>query len=266
MLSGLPSDITQPTDAGLATAVVTWTAPTASDNAPGVTLTSTHNPGDAFPLGETTVTYTATDAAGNTATGSFKVTVTDGENPVLSGLPSDITQPTDAGLATAVVTWTAPTASDNAPGVTLTSTHNPGDAFPLGETTVTYTATDAAGNTATGSFKVTVTDGENPVLSGLPTDITQPTDAGLATAVVTWTEPTASDNAPGVTLTSTHTPGDAFPIGETTVTYTATDAAGNTATGSFTVTVTDGENPVLSGLPSDITQPTDAGLATAVVT
>ncbi|PHP64769.1 hypothetical protein CSC94_22470, partial [Zhengella mangrovi] len=265
VLSGLPSDITQPTDAGLATAVVTWTEPTASDNAPGVTLTSTHTPGDAFPLGETTVTYTATDAAGNTATGSFKVTVTDGENPVLSGLPTDITQPTDAGLATAVVTWTEPTANDNAPGVTLTSTHTPGDAFPIGETTVTYTATDAAGNTATGSFTVTVTDGENPVLSGLPTDITQPTDAGLATAVVTWTEPTASDNAPGVTLTSTHNPGDAFPIGETTVTYTATDAAGNTATGSFKVTVTDGEAPVFVTFPANIAVEIDYPNSDAVV-
>ncbi|MFN8165960.1 MAG: HYR domain-containing protein [Bacteroidia bacterium] len=37
-----------------------------------------------------------------------------------------------------------------------------GSFFTVGTTTVTSTATDAAGNTSTCSFDVTVTDGENP--------------------------------------------------------------------------------------------------------
>ena len=81
----------------------------------------------------------------------------DDEDPVISSTPADISQSTYATVATAVVTWSAPTASDNSGVVTLTSTHNPGDTFSLGATTVTYTAVDAAANMATDSFTVTIT-------------------------------------------------------------------------------------------------------------
>src|SRR5690606_22658722 len=132
--------MTLTTDASSCGAVVTWTAPTASDNC-SVSLSSSHNSGDVFPLGTTTVTYTATDGAGNTATCSFDVTVVDTEVPVIANCPTDITVSTDASSCDAVVTWTAPTASDNC-SVSLSSSHNSGDVFPLGTTTVTYTATD----------------------------------------------------------------------------------------------------------------------------
>ena len=53
-----------------------WTPPTASDNADeGVTVTSSHNPGDSFAIGATTVTYTATDPYGNSNTTSFDVRI-----------------------------------------------------------------------------------------------------------------------------------------------------------------------------------------------
>ena len=81
------------------------------------------------------------------------------------------------------------------------------------------------------------TDNENPVISDLPDDITQNTDSELSTAVVSWTEPTASDNAGSVTLTSSHNSGDMFSIGNTTVTYTATDESPNTAVAMFTVEI-----------------------------
>ena len=53
--------------------------------------------------------------------------------------------------------------------------------------------------------------------------------------------------------------GDTFPVGTTTVTYTVTDLAGNTATSSFTVTVTDDEAPVISNVPADFTVLTAGG-------
>ena len=60
--------------------------------------------------------------------------------------------------ASAVVTWTIPTATDNSEeAVTLTSDYSPGDVFLLGNTTVTYTATDVYGNTGSYSFNVEVT-------------------------------------------------------------------------------------------------------------
>ena len=57
---------------------------------------------------------------------------------------------------------------------------------------------------------------------------------------VTYTAPTATDNCPGVTTACIPASGSTFPVGTTTVTCTATDTAGNTATCSFTVTVFNG--------------------------
>ena len=120
-----------------------------------VPVTCDHNSGDTFPLGDTTVTCTATDKAGNTATGTFKVTVADTTAPVLS-LPGDQAAAATSGSG-AAVTYPAPTANDAVDGpVPVTCDHNSGDTFPLGDTTVTCTATDKAGNKATGTFKVTV--------------------------------------------------------------------------------------------------------------
>ena len=81
----------------------------------------------------------------------------DGEKPVINSTPADINQSTDAIVATAVVMWSPPTVSDNSGVVTLTSTHDPGNTFYLGSTTVTYTAVDAAANQVTDSFMVTIT-------------------------------------------------------------------------------------------------------------
>ena len=75
------------------------------------------------------------------------------------------------------------------------------------------------------------------MISNLPTNINQTTDHGVSTAVVTWTPPTAADNSGYQDLTSSHTPGDSFPIGDTKVVYTATDASNNFVTGSFIVSV-----------------------------
>src|SRR5690554_6108649 len=251
VITGCPTDITQSNDSGICGAEVTWTEPIATDECMLDSLVSNFSPGDIFPIGTTTVTYTAYDANLNTATCSFEVTVNDTENPVIVDCPTDITVNNDLGSCDAVVTWTAPTFTDNCTGTTLTSTHEPGDVFPIGTTTVTYTATDGEGNTATCSFEVTVNDTESPVIVDCPTDITVNNELGSCDAVVTWTAPTFTDNCTGTTLTSTHEPGDIFPIGTTTVTYTATDGEGNTATCSFEVTVNDTEAPVFVDFPSD---------------
>ena len=56
--------------------------------------------------------------------------------------------------------------------------------------------------------------------------------------MVSWTEPTVTDNSGSYTLTSTHSSGASFDIGNTTVTYIAVDESGNKATYSFDITVT----------------------------
>ena len=265
VISNCPGNINLNNDAGLCSAVATWTAPTAADNCSIQSFTSTHNSGDVFPVGTTTVTYTATDVNGNTATCSFNVVVTDNTNPVISNCPANISINNDPGLCTAVATWTAPTAADNCGMQSFISSHNSGDVFSVGTTTVTYTATDVNGNIATCSFNVVVTDNTNPLISNCPTNISVNNDAGLCSTVATWTAPTAADNCAIQSFTSSHNSGDAFPVGTTTVTYTATDVNGNTATCSFNVVVADTEIPGVVNCPVDITVNNDPGLCSAVV-
>ncbi|MGC9355726.1 MAG: HYR domain-containing protein, partial [Mariniphaga sp.] len=94
--------------------------------------------------------------------------VEDNTPPVISDCPPDITVYSEDGnplnCAQAVI-WTEPTASDNCELSGFTSNMEPGDEFPLGETTVTYTATDASGNSSTCSFKVTVIDNTLPSIT-----------------------------------------------------------------------------------------------------
>ena len=80
-------------------------------------------------------------------------------------------------------------------------------------------------------------DVEPPIISDMPENIQQDVDEESETTTVTWSEPTVSDNSGSITLTSSHKPGDSFPIGNTTVTYTAEDMYSNVATGSFVITV-----------------------------
>ncbi len=87
---------------------------------------------------------------------SGTVNVCDNDNtaPILSNCPKDITLTTEKN--TAIGTWTAPTATDNCGTPSVSGNYTSGFGFPIGTTTVTYTATDAKGNQATCSFKITV--------------------------------------------------------------------------------------------------------------
>jgi hypothetical protein len=94
---------------------------------------------------------------------------------------------------------------------------------------VSCSATDAHGNTARGSFNITVVDTTAPAIDALP-DITI-TAQDIAGAVVNYTPPATHDVVDGDGVaTCSPPPGTTFPIGDTTVTCNATDAAGNQAT------------------------------------
>jgi hypothetical protein len=263
----VPENIEVNAAAGSASAIVDFTAPSATD-AVGVTITQfVSSPtaglvsGSSFPIGVTTLTYTATDAAGNVGTASFTVKVNftappDTTPPVVT-VPENIAVNAAAGSNTATVDFTAPTAIDAVYGpITPVLVSSPtegldnGSSFPIGVTTLTYTATDAVGNVATASFTVTVSDSEAPVVT-VPENIAVNAAAGSDTAIVDFTAPTAIDAVDGpITPVLVSSPtagldsGSAFPIGVTTLTYTATDAVGNVGTASFTVTVSDVTPPV----------------------
>jgi HYR domain-containing protein/pre-peptidase len=97
------------------------------------------------------------------------------------------------------------------------------------------------GGGSTCTFTVTVNDTQPPVIT-CPANVTAITDQNLCPApacqIVNFTT-TASDNCPGVVVVCNPPSGSCFPVGVTTVTCTATDASGNTATCSFTITTFD---------------------------
>jgi len=228
----LPADITkEATSASGAAVSFTVTATDAEDGA----LTPTCSPasGSTFALGITQVNCAVTDSALATTTGMFNVTIVDTTAPSLT-LPDDITAEA-TGPSGAAVSYTA-SATDAVDGaVTPSCSPASGDTFPLGPTTVNCSATDAHGNTAQDSFTVTVVDTTPPSLT-LPADITE-TATSASGATVSYTA-SASDLVDGsVTPSCSPASGSTFPVGPTTVNCSATDAAGNTKTGSFKVSV-----------------------------
>lgn len=245
-----PSSIAVNADSGMCSAIVTFATPTATDNCAVTSLSQSAGltSGSAFPVGTTAVSFTASDSSGNTTVCSFNVTVTDAEAPVMS-CPGTMTVNADSGMCSAVVNYNAPAAIDNCniDSVSLTSGPVSGSAFPLGTTTITYTATDSAGNSSICSFDIVVVDAEAPVMT-CPANITMNNDSGLCSAVVTFNAPLATDNCSGASVAQTGGPssGSAFPIGTTTITYTATDSAGNTSSCSFDITVNDTEAPIVN--------------------
>ena len=150
----LPADITAEATSA-AGAAVSFTV-TATDNA---AISCTPASGSIFHLGTTAVNCTATASTGTTS-GSFNVTVRDTTPPALT-LPPNLTVEA-TGPSGAAVTYSA-TASDLVDGSRpVTCDHPSGSTFPLGTTTVQCTSTDTHNNTAHGSFTVLVRDTTPP--------------------------------------------------------------------------------------------------------
>jgi uncharacterized repeat protein (TIGR01451 family) len=258
-----PANISQPVDAGQCSTTVTYAAPTASDNCPGVgAVICTPASGSVFPSGVTEVTCSVNDAAGNPGSCSFTVSVTETQPPTIS-CPGDIALSNEPDECGAVVTYAAATGSDNCPGVTVSCSPSSDTFFPIGVTDVLCTATDAAGNTATCTFKVTVNDTQNPTIS-CPANVIQSNDQNQCKAVVNYASPTTGDNCPGVNTSCNPASGSEFVVGTTTVTCTATDGAGRTATCSFTVRVNDTQAPTIT-CPSNIAVGTAPNSSSATV-
>ena len=201
--------------------------------------------GSMFPVGMTTVTCTS--QAGPNC--QFTVTIT---APCTITCPANITKSNDLNQCGSVTNYPAPTTT-GACG-TVTCSPASGSFFPKGTTTVTCTPTTGSSCT----FTVTVNDTQPPSIT-CPTNITTKTPTVNDQCVVTtFLPPTASDNCPMVTAICNPPSGTCFPVGTTTVTCTATDMSGNTATCSFTVSVfnvclQDDSNPSIVFLGNTIT-------------
>ena len=82
-----------------------------------------------------------------------------------------------------------------------------------------------------------------PPVVTCPADIVRIVELGTSRIIVTFDLPQATDNSGNVFESArSQSPGDEFAVGNTVVTYTFSDAAGNTASCSFTVSVISGKH------------------------
>ncbi len=251
-----PANITVSNTANQCGAVVNYPAPTTS----GVCLTVTCAPasGSFFPVGTTTVTCTGTSPGNPNSSCTFTVRVNDTQPPAIT-CPAN--QFAGTSGATAVVNYPAPTASDNCPGIGApVCSPASGSAFPVGVTTVTCTVADAAGNTATCSFTVTVnrvvaaaitdpldcTGPGNVVTSGFTVTnngtVMQTVTVGVAMPVAPAGDPLLPPGAPLLVLipgSCTANAGTCTVVSSRLINFTVTLAPGASATASYRAQVSD---------------------------
>ena len=151
-----------------------------------------------------------------------------GSSPVFVELGSSYT---DAGAS----------ANDANHGSTAVTTSGTVNTNQVGVYTITYTATDLSGNTATATRTVNVVDTTKPVVTVTGTN---PVTVELG-GTYTDAGATATDLSGAVTVVTTSNV-DTDTVGAWTVTYTSTDASGNAGTATRTVNVVDTVNPVIT--------------------
>jgi hypothetical protein len=246
-----------------------------------------------FLLGDTLVTFSATDNLGAIGTADSTLTVNETPNtaPVITApAPITITVPqgttsvpaTDPAIAAFLAGASANDAED---GPLPVSNDAPTD-FPLGITTVTFSATDACGLTSTATSTVTIQEEAGNTAPQLTTPDPITVTAALCATSVPATDPAIAAFLNGATATDAEDgdltgsitndapadfPAAVAPGATTTVTFSVTDS-GNpsgsplTTTGTSTVTAVDPNTPPTVTAPAPITITVSAGTTSVPAT
>ncbi|BDH84656.1 hypothetical protein LLID5_19410 [Lactococcus lactis] len=179
------------------------------------------------------------DLVGNCSTVAYSISNIDTSKPVITingANPLHV----EASKTSSFTDSFGATATDNSGvSIKIIESNNVKESVP-GSYSEVYSATDAAGNTATATRAITVSDTTKPTINVSPTAITakQGTDIDLMSGV------SATDNFSTANITETSSSSFAnSTVGIYTITYTATDTAGNKATAKRTITITDGIAP-----------------------
>ncbi|MDQ3673436.1 MAG: HYR domain-containing protein, partial [Gemmatimonadota bacterium] len=190
-----------------------------------------------YPAGVTTIEWSVIDAGGLKAVANQKISINDKQNPSIVA-PASLSVGNDAGLGSAVVDAGSAVAEDNCANPSVEGVRSDAAAlsapFMVGVTKITWTALDAAGNSAVAEQLITVRDVEAPVVGSLSNILVDATNT--FGAVVNFSA-TASDNVLVTSISCSRESGSVFPAGDTHVVCTARDAAGNEGSGSFVVHV-----------------------------
>jgi hypothetical protein len=211
--------------------------------------------------GGTTVTYTATDLAGNTATATQLVTVTDDTVPTITA-PADATYQLVNSVPALDPSSASSTDNCGTPTVMVVETDNGGPGtpgFPL-IITRTFTSTDAAGNASSAVQTITVED-TTPAPTPTPTLAPTPTPTLAPTPTPTLAPTSTPTIAPTPTPTIAPTPTPTLaPTPNATLASTPTPTPAPTPT----PTPVPAPTPTPSPAPAAVPVPTFAAAAPAV--
>ncbi|MEW5802235.1 MAG: HYR domain-containing protein [bacterium] len=209
----------------------------------------------ALVLGENILTVKATDTYGNTAQQNITITVVDVTPPAVT-CPENISVEAEGPDGVAVENPAIQAFLEDA--VVIDNIDNPVESIinnapailPLGDTDVTFTATDKAGNAASCTAVVSVIDTTVPAIT-CPSNIIveaegpEGTSASNTEIQAFLTGAVAEDLVDGLVEVTNDAP-SVLGLGDTVVTFTAIDKAGNPASCTATVSVVDKTAPVIT--------------------
>ncbi|RMB62933.1 HYR domain-containing protein [Dokdonia sinensis] len=247
--------------------------PTFDDNCSSATITNDFNmtatlDGAVLPLGDTTVVWTVNDGNGQTDMCTTIITVEDNAAPVVTDV-QDITAVLEAD-GTVIVN----NINDVEPAVTATDNCGIQNIRIIGVENRTFSCADIAtnpnvrevrvrdenGNNTFVNVNIIVVDDIDPTIT-CPVDDARDADAGVCEYTVQGAEfdATFDDNCTSATITNdfnnaTTLDGAVLPAGDTLITWTVDDGNGQTVNCSFTVTINDNENPVVTDVQDIIAQ------------
>ena len=276
LITDCPVDIEILIPIGTGGATATWTEPTVNNDCPlgGATITQTSglSNGSFFPSGISTILYQATDNCEAIGECSFTISIIETNGNLSLDCSDNIIINAGVGGTSAIVNWTEPSFNSTCPngGASITQSGPAnGSSFPLGTTTISYTATDDCGNTQSCSFDITVENSPSSIDLVCPEDIIINIPEGSGGALVEWEDAQATTNCPGGSLSINQvggaTSGSTYLVGAHQITYQATNDCGDIETCSFTIEVTESSGTLELECPSDIVVDIPSGATTVDV-
>lgn len=219
-------------DPGTCAANITLPKPTVSGFNAISTVTS--NAPASFPVGVTTVTWTAVDQYGNTSTKEQLITVSDNQKPLIKA-PAAVSVVNDNGTCGAEISSLGtPEVSDNCGIATITN--NAPTIFPVGSTIVVWTVTDIHGNVSDTSHQtVTVIDNQPPVVKTKA--ITATLVNGIVSISANDVNDGSYDNCGIASMSISKSIFNCNNIGNNSIEFTVTDINGNNDTKNVNITV-----------------------------
>ena len=219
-----------------------------TDNCGAVTVTAPTVTYACGQIGLQSVNITATDASGNTTTGTVYVLVQDNTAPVIASNAA-VSVYLNASGAASVTAAALGTATDNctsSAGLVTSLSKSSFNCADRGVEPVVMTVTDAAGNAATRTFNVSVMDTIKPTLTSVAT-LSAPLNAqGVAVVSLSQLNISSADNCGSVAVNTSSLQFGCSNLGANTIQIVAKDGSGNTRTRNVAVTVTDAIAPSLS--------------------